>query len=221
MLLALSAIAYFPSSCYPRAGFSSRGHRNVNKKAAGAEAIRRPGIPCKYGRTPLPTGRTVWFMASLFAALMNARLRFAFGPLRMRSSIFDLISGCSSTRSLIAYRLVGLTPEQKVAARKIFVDENAALQAFAPGEERMEKGTASRQNARAQIGSLLSPEQQKVYAAAPQRLGGSSTQDPLGRATRIDRVVKLTDEQTKTVVELLQKRSTPPPPYPPPIARVR
>jgi hypothetical protein len=75
MLLALGAIAYFSSSCYLRAGFSSRWHRNVNKKAAGAEAIRRPGIPCNYGRTPLPTGRTVWFMASVFAALMNARSR--------------------------------------------------------------------------------------------------------------------------------------------------
>ena len=39
-------------------------------------------------------------MASVFAALINAHARFGSGTLRMRSSIFDLISGCSSTHAL-------------------------------------------------------------------------------------------------------------------------
>lgn len=51
------------------------------KEVAGFIASRGPPkhpppeIPWNNDRTLFPTGRTVWFMASVFATLMNARSR--------------------------------------------------------------------------------------------------------------------------------------------------
>jgi hypothetical protein len=75
-------------------------------------------------------------------------------------------------------QLVTLTAAQATAAERIFTEQNTALRAFASIEDRMVKGTAIRQNARAKIRALLTSSQQQIYDAAPQRLGGGSMHDP-------------------------------------------
>jgi hypothetical protein len=75
-------------------------------------------------------------------------------------------------------QLVNLTAGQRAAVTQIFADQNAALQTFTSPEDRMKKGSVIRQNARARIRTLLTPAQQAIYDATPQRLGGGSYHDP-------------------------------------------
>jgi Spy/CpxP family protein refolding chaperone len=102
-------------------------------------------------------------------------------------------------------KLVGLTAAQKVQATQIFTDQNSALLAFTSDEDRMIKGAPIRQNARAQIRSILTPEQQKIYDTSPQRLGGGAMQDAAAIASRVDKVVTLTDDQVAPVAAIYQK----------------
>ncbi len=102
-------------------------------------------------------------------------------------------------------KLVGLTAAQKVQATQIFTDQNSALLAFTSEEDRMVKGMPIRQNARAQIHAILMPAQQKIYDTSPQRLGGGAMQDAAAIATRVDKVVTLTDDQVAPVAAIYQK----------------
>jgi len=52
------------------------GHADNQNLGRRAPKHPPPGIPRNYGRTLLQAGRTVWFMASVFAAFRNARSRF-------------------------------------------------------------------------------------------------------------------------------------------------
>ena len=104
-------------------------------------------------------------------------------------------------------KLVHLTVAQKTQASGVFTHEDDALQAFASPEDRLVKGMPIRQNARAQIRALLTPAQQQIYDAAPQRLGGGSMQDTAATAARIDRVVALTNDQIAPVAAIYQKEA--------------
>lgn len=104
-------------------------------------------------------------------------------------------------------RLVGgLSAEQKAAARTVFAAQEAALRAFSSAEERLEKGTGVRQQARTEIRALLTPTQQRIYDAAPQRLGGASPLDPAGFMAHLDGVVGLTQGQMLHAAALYQKQ---------------
>jgi RNA polymerase sigma factor (sigma-70 family) len=104
-------------------------------------------------------------------------------------------------------KLVHLTAAQKVQATQIFTDQNSALLAFTSEEDRMIKGMPVRQNARAQIHAILMPAQQKIYDTSPQRLGGGAMQDAAAIASRVDKVVTLTDDQVAPVAAIYQKLS--------------
>jgi RNA polymerase sigma factor (sigma-70 family) len=104
-------------------------------------------------------------------------------------------------------KLVHLTAAQKTQAADVFTNENDALQAIASPEDRLVEGMPIRQNARAQIRALLTPEQQQIYDAAPQRLGGGSMQDTAAVAARIDKVVALTDDQVAPVAAIYQQEA--------------
>jgi RNA polymerase sigma factor (sigma-70 family) len=104
-------------------------------------------------------------------------------------------------------KLVHLTATQKTQAADVFISENDALQAIASPEDRLVNGMPIRQNARAQIRVLLTPEQQQIYDAAPQRLGGGSMQDTAATAARIDKVVALTDDQVAPVATIYQQEN--------------
>lgn len=101
-------------------------------------------------------------------------------------------------------QLVQLTATQKAQAAVVFKTEIDALQAFTSLDDRMIKGTPIRQNSRAQIRTLLTPAQQRIYDASPQRLGGGSMNDPARLAERVDKVVTLTDAQTLQVAAIFQ-----------------
>ena len=104
-------------------------------------------------------------------------------------------------------QLVHLTAAQKVQAADVFTSENDALQAIASPEERLVEGMPVRQNARTQIRALLTPAQQQIYDATPQRLGGGSMQDTAAVAARIDKVVALTDDQVAPVAAIYQQEA--------------
>jgi RNA polymerase sigma factor (sigma-70 family) len=101
-------------------------------------------------------------------------------------------------------QLVGLTPDQEAKATAIFTQQIRAIRALPNLDERLEKGTGIRQNARAQIRELLTPEQQKIYDATPVRLGGGSLRDALSPTDRLDKAVTLTDEQTLQAATIFQ-----------------
>jgi RNA polymerase sigma factor (sigma-70 family) len=101
-------------------------------------------------------------------------------------------------------RLVSLSAEQKLAAEKIFAEQESALQQF-PIEDRAEKGMSIRQNTRVQIRALLSESQQKIYNTSSQRLGGGSIYDPAAMAARLDEMVSLTEAQTMQAAAIFQK----------------
>ena len=69
----------------------------------------------------------------------------------------------------------------------------------------MIKGMPIQQNARAQIHAMLMPAQQKIYDTSPQRLGGGAMQDAAAIASRVDKVVTLTDDQVASVAAIYQK----------------
>lgn len=69
----------------------------------------------------------------------------------------------------------------------------------------MIKGMPIRQNARAEIHAILTPAQQKIYDTTPQRLGGGAMQDAAAIASRVDKVVTLTDDQVAPVAAIYQK----------------
>ncbi len=104
-------------------------------------------------------------------------------------------------------KLVQLTAAQKIQAADVFTNENDALQAIASSEGRLVEGMPIRQNARAQIRGLLTPVQQQIYDAAPQRLGGGSMQDPASIAARIDKVVALTNDQVAPIAAIYQQKA--------------
>src|ERR1700712_3544591 len=64
-------------------------------------------------------------------------------------------------------QLVGLSARQEDQARTIFSQENDALQQFSSIEDRMQKGMPIRQKSRAEIRTLLTPAQQKIYDRSP------------------------------------------------------
>jgi Spy/CpxP family protein refolding chaperone len=102
-------------------------------------------------------------------------------------------------------KLVGLTAAQKAQVAEIFAQQEHALQAIIPVEDRAIKGMPIRQNARAQIHAILTPAQQKIYDTSPQRLGGGAMQDAAAIASRVDKVVTLTDDQVAPVAAIYQK----------------
>jgi hypothetical protein len=104
-------------------------------------------------------------------------------------------------------KLVSLTAAQKVQAAQVFTDQNSALLAFTSEKDRMIKGPPIWQNARAQVRAILTPAQQKIYDATPQRLGGGAMQDPAAITTRLDKVVALTDDQVALVAAIYQKQT--------------
>jgi hypothetical protein len=104
-------------------------------------------------------------------------------------------------------KLVGLTAAQKVQAAEIWAKQEHALQAITSMEDRMIKGMPIRQNARAEIHAILTPAQQKIYDTSPQRLGGGAMQDAAAIASRVDKVVTLTDDQVAPVAAIYQKAS--------------
>jgi hypothetical protein len=79
------------------------------------------------------------------------------------------------------------------------------MEAFPTLEDRIMKGMDIRQDTRAQIRAILTPAQQDIYDTSPPRLGGGAMQDPAGIASRIDKVVTLTDDQIVPVAAIYQK----------------
>jgi Spy/CpxP family protein refolding chaperone len=104
-------------------------------------------------------------------------------------------------------KLVGLTAAQKAQVAEIFAQQEHALQAFTSIDDRMIKGMPIRQKARAEIRAALTPAQQKIYDTSPQRLGGGAMQDAAAIASRVDKVVTLTDDQVAPVAAIYQKLS--------------
>jgi len=102
-------------------------------------------------------------------------------------------------------QLVNLTTDQTVQAAAIFIMQNDAVEALPTVEDRIMKGMDIRQDTRAQIRAILTPAQLKIYDTSPQRLGGDAMQDPAGIASRIDKVVTLTDDQIAPVSAIYQK----------------
>jgi hypothetical protein len=70
--------------------------------------------------------------------------------------------------------LVKLTPRQMTQTRAIFSDELDALLALLEAD-RLRGGAPIRQETRAKIRAILTPEQQGIYDVASQGLGGGST----------------------------------------------
>jgi Spy/CpxP family protein refolding chaperone len=101
--------------------------------------------------------------------------------------------------------LVNLTTDQAVQAAAIFTLQNDAMEAFPTLEDRIMKGMDVRQDTRAQIRAILTPEQQQIYNTTPVRLGGGSLLDPAAIESRIDKVVTLTDDQIAPVAAIYQK----------------
>jgi len=102
-------------------------------------------------------------------------------------------------------KLVGLTAAQKAQVAEIFAQQEHALQVFTSIDDRMIKSMPIRQKARAEIRAALTPAQQKIYDTSPQRLGGGAMQDAAAIASRVDKVVTLTDDQVAPVAAIYQK----------------
>lgn len=103
--------------------------------------------------------------------------------------------------------LVKLSAAQRAAATDVFSRELDGLEAFSPGEERLQKGIPIRKHSRDEIAKLLSPAQLELYVTTPQRLGGGATHDPAAEASRVDKVVSLSDEQTLRVASIYQRQA--------------
>ena len=77
-----------------------------------------------------------------------------------------------------------LTPDQEKKALQIFQTLKDVMDTMTP-EERPVKGMQYRQDARAAIRAILTPEQQAIYDRTPQRMGGGMTSpDPAMSALR-------------------------------------
>lgn len=108
----------------------------------------------------------------------KARIRALLNPGQQK--LYD-DDGSDWTRHLSAEKLdqlVGLTPEQKEEAEKIFDDETLAMVKFTSIKDWAEKGADIRQKTHVQIRALLTPAQQKIYDETPQRLGGGAIRTP-------------------------------------------
>jgi Spy/CpxP family protein refolding chaperone len=99
--------------------------------------------------------------------------------------------------------LVHLTPEQRARVADALRKEAAALEQFTAGEDRAIKGMDARQATRAEVRSLLTPEQRSKYDVSPQSLGGGLPADPANMAASLDQVVGLTSEQKKKATDIL------------------
>jgi hypothetical protein len=74
--------------------------------------------------------------------------------------------------------LVRLSSDQERQALRIFQTLKETMDAIPPGV-RAQQGAPARQDARAAIRALLTPDQQKIYDSTPQSRGGGSTRgDP-------------------------------------------
>jgi len=140
-----------------------------------------------------------WFLRPFLAALA---IGLALVPVIVRGAGANINNAVDRLD-----KLVGLTAAQKTQAADVFTSENDALQAIASPEDRLVNGMPIRQNARAQVRTLLTPAQQQIYDAAPQRLGGGSMQDTAAVAARIDKVVALTDDQVAPVAAIYQEEA--------------
>jgi RNA polymerase sigma factor (sigma-70 family) len=98
--------------------------------------------------------------------------------------------------------LVHLTADQAKRAADVFGRELTALDAFGTLEDRAVKGMEIRQQSRADIRALLTPEQRRKYDIAPQSMGGGLSVDPANLVDRLDKLVALTPEQKKNATEI-------------------
>jgi hypothetical protein len=85
-------------------------------------------------------------------------------------------------------RVVHLTESQKAECAKIFAAQDRAVTAYLSMDvlELVRATDPIRQQARAQIRALLTPDQRKIYDATPQRRGGGSTHDGSQRPELLD-----------------------------------
>jgi hypothetical protein len=74
--------------------------------------------------------------------------------------------------------IVTLTPAQEKQALQIYQNLKDIMDSMSPAD-RAEKGAQSRQDALAAIRAILTPDQQAIYDATPQRLGGDLRNDPV------------------------------------------
>lgn len=99
-------------------------------------------------------------------------------------------------------RLVGLTPGQKTVAYQVFDEELESLLDL-PSADRLAKGGEFRQTAKAQIRSLLTPEQLMKYNHAPQDQGGGLPANPENMVASLSQLVSLTSVQKAQATQIL------------------